>query len=89
MAQGPAPPAMNAPQLLVWEKSPLVLILLMLRVALPILVNVMVTGLLALWMGSLPKLICWGDRATEGASFGLILARKALLLPSAPKYCHW
>jgi len=84
IVQVPAPPAIELPQLLVWVKSPLELMLLMLSAALPMLVRVTLIGDVGLRSGSLPKLTCCGESATEGRSFGPILARKPVVLALTP-----
>jgi hypothetical protein len=89
MVQVPAPPGTEVPQLLVCWKSPLAVMLEMFNAALPTLVSMTATGVLGLRSGSFPKSICWGLSATEGASWGLTLVTKALLLVLEPRYCHW
>ena len=60
MVQVAEPPETNVPQLLVWWKSPLAVMLLMLSVALPGLVRVTIMGVVLVLSGSFPKLISWG-----------------------------
>jgi hypothetical protein len=69
---------------LVWEKSPLAEIVLMLRGELPALIKVTGSGLLLMLRDWFPKSIDCGLSATAGASTLLILTMKALLLEALP-----
>jgi hypothetical protein len=70
-----------APQVLVWEKSPLfvpaMVMLVMLSVALPVLVSVMGAAALVVSISWLPKLYDDGERATKGTGVRLNLVTKA------------
>lgn len=79
MVQAPPPAATEVPQEFVWVKSPLVVMPLIGNAALPSLVSVTVTAVLVASSGSFPKLIAWGVSEIEGASWGSILVRNALL----------
>src|SRR5439155_14849426 len=68
MEHAPPPAGTTVPQLLIWEKSPVALILEMPRGALPSLISTTVLGSLGVLSAWEPKLICCGVRATAGAS---------------------
>jgi hypothetical protein len=66
-----------APQLLVWEKSPLVVMLEIVRAALPLFVSVIVSAELVVPTTWLPKSYEDGERATKGTGERPNLVTKA------------
>src|SRR6266404_4714428 len=71
-----APPASTVPQLLVCEKSPLVVMLEMFRGRLPAAINVIGCGVTVPPMNCLEKSMACGPVARPAPSAGLILPRK-------------
>jgi hypothetical protein len=62
-----------APQVLVWAKSPVIEILLIVRVAVPEFVTVTVCALLVVPTTSVPKLTVVTDRFTAGAATAVVV----------------
>ena len=72
-----APSARLEPQLLVWEKSPLAVMLEIVRTAPPLLVKSIAWGELAVPRAWLPKLYDDGEMATSGIAGALYMVTKA------------
>ena len=89
MVHVPPPAATPVLQLSVSLNGPLAETLVIDRGALPSLTNVTLFGLLAKLTSWFPKARLCGVKATAGASCGLILAMKALVLELAPAYVDW
>jgi hypothetical protein len=72
-----APAATLEPQVLIWEKSPLAVMLEIVRAALPLFVSAIVAGELVVPTTWLPKLYDDGERATKGILGTLYSVTKA------------
>ena len=89
MAQVPPAAGTVEPQLLVWLKFPVAVMLLISKGKLPGFMRATLCGLLVLLIAWLPKSICWGISATAGISIPLIFATKALLSEVVPANVAW